>query len=108
MRREIKFRALINQKPAIARNNMRERYELLPDIFHYYKTQEDNIIRINSHFRPSKDKIPKFGTWIVQEQNENENGNWVMPCFPEITWGALSKFEYLGKNIFHKDSNGAG
>lgn len=76
---------------------MASKYHYYKPNYHYYKTPEGDIIRVAAHFRPSLKKRPKSHTWIVYEQNEE--GKWEMACFPEVTWGRLSRLEYIGKNI---------
>jgi len=50
--------------------------------------------------RPSQFTIPKRDTWVVREW---ERGiGWGLPCFPEVTWGILKNFHYIGKLIEKK------
>ena len=65
----------------------------------YKEYDTGNQIRIRANRKPGPNTIPKRGTWVVQEY---ENGKWVMPSFPEITWGSLRKLFYAGV----MDSNG--
>lgn len=44
--------------------------------------------------RPSEKTIPRSGTWVVREWHDKE---WLMPCFPEITWGTLKKMLFVGQ-----------
>jgi hypothetical protein len=71
---------------------MRNRY------YYYYLTPEGAVIRLKvARGKPSKATIPEGGTWFpVYEWNGKQ---WVVACFPEITWGTLSKLEYIGKSI---------
>lgn len=59
--------------------------------FHY--SDLIGVIRIKASRRPSESTKPRSGTWIVRELNK---GEWEVPSFPEITWGILKDFEYLG------------
>ncbi len=67
-------------------------------------------IRIRSKRKPAATTIPRRGTWVLQEfdlmakpeislspGSINYAGKWVMPGFPEITWGRLSRLKFLGK-----------
>lgn len=56
---------------------------------------EHSIIRIRGKRKPSIKSMPTRGTWVVQEIYEDK---WQMPCFPEITWGTLSKLYFNGKD----------
>lgn len=69
-----------------------------PPNFYYYKTLEGDIIKVSAYFRPSLKKKPPSCTWKIAKE-QDEDGNWVTPCFAEITWSTLKNFEYLGKNI---------
>ena len=62
----------------------------------FYSLRETTIpcIRITSKKKPSAKTIPLRGTWVVREF---DGIIWVMPCFPEITWGRLSRMHYVGK-----------
>lgn len=62
--------------------------------YHYYESPEGEIIRIASYWTPSVKRIPKCGTWVIEVKDDK--GNYVMPAFPEITWGTLSKFKHIG------------
>lgn len=59
-----------------------------------YFYHDENLIpiKIRASRKPSKETIPRRGTWIVKEASD---GEWVMPCFPEITWGVLKTVTYL-------------
>ena len=65
--------------------------------FHYLDNRSGVIIRIQAKVTPSLYSRPSNGTWIVREYYPPA-ARWMMPNFPEITWGTLSKyFTYLGK-----------
>lgn len=59
----------------------------------YHYRDGESVIRIATKRKPSLATRPEFGFWIVYEIID---GLWSMPTFPEITWGRLSKLEYLG------------
>jgi len=61
---------------------------------YYYLDETEGIIRIKSNRRPSVNTQRPSGTWIV---NEYDGEDWIMPCFPEITWNRLSELKYIGK-----------
>ena len=61
--------------------------------FHY--RDGHMILRILAKSQPSEKNRPKrSGTWIIT--GVCVKGEWTRPSFPEITWGMLSKLEYLG------------
>lgn len=64
--------------------------------FYYYSSNGGDVadIRIKGRRKPNITTIPFGGTWVVRELTE---GKWVMPVFPEITWGRLSKMRFIGK-----------
>ena len=65
--------------------------------YFYYLCEDNGIIRISANSKPSRTNIPKRGTWIVNEYiNSSNSGKWIMPCYSEITWGRLSKMQYIG------------
>lgn len=55
---------------------------------------KDGFIRIYAKQKPSLTTTPRSGTWVVNEWNGER---WVMPCFPEITWGILNKLKFIGR-----------
>ena len=62
---------------------------------YFYLTKNKNIpIYVTAKRKPSIYTMPKSGTWVVREWYD---GGWHMPCFPEITWGMLKNFQYIGK-----------
>lgn len=63
--------------------------------YHYLTNKKGMLIRIRAKRRPSVYTMPKSCTWVVYEYIK---GEWVMPCFPEIVWETLKKFEYLGSS----------
>lgn len=63
----------------------------IPPKWYYYATAS-NMIRIKAKYKPAVNKVPKSGTWVIQESTER---GWIMPAFPEITWAALSKLEFI-------------
>lgn len=60
----------------------------------YIYATKKTIIKIEAKRKPSPETMPRSGTWVVKELH---NGEWLMPCFPEIVWEILSKFKYLGE-----------
>ena len=56
-------------------------------------SDENIVIRIKAKRKPSFETMPRSGTWVV---NELINGEWVMPCFPEIVWETLNKLKFIG------------
>lgn len=62
--------------------------------FHY--ADDTGVIRIRAGRRPSEHTKPKRGTWVIRER---AGARWIMPACPEITWGTLSRFEYLGSVV---------
>lgn len=74
----------------------------LPYYWFYYsmKPNEEAIIRIRAKRKPGENTRPKSGTWIVRERfygAADFEQQWVMPAFPEVTWGTLSKMHFQGK-----------
>ena len=64
---------------------------------YYYLCEDEGIIRIKAKRKPAAKTIPKSSTWVVREYaNSSNSGKWIMPCYPEITWGRLSKLRYIG------------
>ncbi len=53
---------------------------------------ESGVISILAKRKPSLKSEPRSGTWVVREWKD---GEWEMPCFPEITWRLLSRCQYL-------------
>lgn len=66
---------------------------------YYHYLFDDTVIRVKASRRPGPDY--KRGSWVVQERAA---GSWVMPGFPEITWGTLAKLEYLGAVLITSES----
>lgn len=63
--------------------------------FLYVDKKSDGLLRIHARKRPSRDTQPRSGTWVVGEFN---NGEWGMPCFPEILIETIEKqLIYLGE-----------
>ncbi len=67
----------------------------LPYKWFYYGTDTD-MIRIKAKRKPSANTRPRSGTWVLQEK---VNDKWVMPCFPEITWGTLILIPFIKKEL---------
>jgi len=62
--------------------------------FLYQTNKKETLLLIKTKKRPSAETIPQSGAWVVREYI---NGEWQMPCFPEIVWGTLRKFKYIGE-----------
>ncbi len=69
----------------------------MKEYFYYYRCPDESIIRIRGVRRPSRSQQSR--TWVVREYNDSQ---WRIPCFPEITWGKLQTFDYIGKVISNK------
>ena len=70
--------------------------------FHWFLYWDDDggKIRIKAKRRPGPNTSPRSGTWVVQEWTRNPQtgeSKWVMPPFPEITWGRLSRLSFQRK-----------
>lgn len=74
--------------------------------FYYSDGQPHPIVRIRAKRQPGKNTIPRSGTWVVRQWicKPQRAGfftesvcAWEMPCFPEITWGRLSKMKFVKK-----------
>jgi hypothetical protein len=63
--------------------------------YHYIFVDTGVILRITEKRKPSLNTKPRSGTWIVKVFEKDSNG-FVMPCFPEITWGVLKNATFLG------------
>lgn len=63
-------------------------------MFLYVTPEKYCPVLVFANHRPSKNNIPRSGTWIVKEWIENQ---WGMPCFPEITWGMLKTLQFVGE-----------
>jgi len=59
-----------------------------------YLTSNRHVICVFAKQKPNQKNTPPSGTWVV---NEFINGEWLMPCFPEIMWETLRKFIYIGE-----------
>jgi len=63
-----------------------------------YSCREDGkllFLQVIANKRPSEKNIPRRrGAWSLREYSD---GQFRMPCFPEITWGTLKKMNYIGK-----------
>jgi hypothetical protein len=59
----------------------------------YLYWSDNCLIRIKTKRKPSLESTTKSGTWVV---NELINGEWLMPCFPEIVWETLRKLKFIG------------
>jgi hypothetical protein len=57
----------------------------------HYAAPDGSVLRVVARSKPSQ--TGTYKTWRV---SEFQKGKWVMPAFPEITYGALAKLEYLG------------
>lgn len=55
----------------------------------YYYMDENSVIRIRAKRKPVKRSRP----YALREFTGRA---WEMPCFPEISWGRLSKMNYIG------------
>ena len=64
--------------------------------FYYLKTEDglSTIVRIKTKRKPSASTRPVSGLWAI---NELRDGKFVMPCYPEVTWGTLADLEFIGK-----------
>lgn len=63
-----------------------------------YADRNGGKIRIKAKRKPGPRTIPLRGVWIVQEWATNPTTGeckWQMPCFPEITWGTLSRLTFV-------------
>ena len=65
--------------------------------YFYVTNITEEPIFVYAKQRPSKFTIPKSDTWVVREWEKGIG--WGLPCFPEITWGRLKNFHYIGKLI---------
>ena len=68
----------------------------------YLYVKGKTIIKIKAKQQPSFYTQRPSGTWVV---NELYCGIWMMPCFPEITWGTLKSFIYLGQLMENPDNS---
>lgn len=66
----------------------------MKEFVYFEKGRKAYPIKVLAKKRPSEETIPHWGTWVVNEWTGKE---WVMPCFPEITWGTLKKLTYFGE-----------
>ena len=57
---------------------------------------KEGLFRIRAKHRPSIKNVPRSGTFRIQCYAEDK---WQMPCFPEITWGAINKSDFLGAGL---------
>jgi hypothetical protein len=62
----------------------------------YLYARKRIVLKVYAKRKPSYKTTPQSSTWVVRELN---NGEWLMPCFPEILWRTLKEFKYLGKII---------
>jgi len=62
--------------------------------FLYITNKSNCLIMIFARAYPSAHTVPISGTWIIREWHKSY---WVMPCFPEIVWETLKKFQYIGE-----------
>lgn len=63
--------------------------------FYYYLDQDKNgesLLRIQANKKPIKRSRP----YVIRIL---DNGKFIMPCFPEITFNRLSKAIYLGSTL---------
>ena len=65
----------------------------------YIGPKTNVLIIIFAKRRPSPFTMPKSGTWVVREWHD---GEWQMPCFPEIIWEKIKYEKPYG--IKRKDS----
>jgi len=62
----------------------------------YLYARKRTALKVYAKRKPSYETTPQSGAWVVRELNE---GEWLMPCFPEILWRTLKDFKYLGKIV---------
>lgn len=61
----------------------------------YIENVTEAPVIIFAKHRPSLKNIPSRGTWVLKEWFEDK---WVMPCFPEITYGRILKdLKFIGR-----------
>ena len=60
----------------------------------YLKDVTNAPIMLYSSYKPSERNIPAHRTWPIREW---DGKHWVMPCFPEITYGTIKKLKFIGK-----------
>lgn len=67
--------------------------------YYFYYSKGESMMRIRATRQPGENTLPPGGTWTAQELATSHGGltRWIVPCFPEITLGALSKLKYQGK-----------
>ena len=69
--------------------------------YYYYADNAEGhaVIRIQHKRKPSGAKNgPRI--WTLRELDKE--GKWVMPCFPEITWGRLSQMFFIRKELVNE------
>lgn len=60
---------------------------------YFYLENGVTLIKIISNRKPGPNTKTRSGTWIVHEVFD---GQWIIPCFPEITLGQLNNLVYIG------------
>lgn len=59
-----------------------------------FSEEEVVLIRISAKRKPSATTKPTGrDTWIVDQLS---GGRWQRPSFPEVTWGQLSRCQFIG------------
>jgi len=66
------------------------------------KKNRECPLLVSAKRKPSVHTIPRSGAWIIKEWHETLNttkyeGDWNLPCFPEITWGRLKELTFIGE-----------
>lgn len=65
------------------------------DYWFYYEDGEGQI-RIKARRRPSHFTRPKGNCWKLQEEWD---GKWITPSFPEVTWRTLREMHFVKKEL---------
>jgi hypothetical protein len=63
--------------------------------YRYCEPDGSGVIQVQAKKQPSEKTEPRNWGWIVEELIE---GDFRMPCFPEVGWRRLSKMIYLGQD----------
>lgn len=69
--------------------------QMMSEYWFYYEDGE-GLIRIKAKRRPGPSTRPTGHCWKLQE---DQDGIWITPCFPEITWRMLREMHFVKKEL---------
>ena len=61
---------------------------------YFEKGKKAYPVKVFANKQPSEETKPKSGVWSLREW---DGKSWIMPCFPEVTWGILKELIYFGE-----------